>query len=179
MLGPCTHVPLCLHLLSLCVSLSHLGEVSVIGPTRTHQGRHPPPALRLEPKLGFKAPAVPCSSLSSGGPRCSYSVKGMNGVAGGALASGAMGKPGAPEDATSVCVCPEVEEVGGRTEGAPQSCRGSRDISRGTVGNLPSSHPLPPAGCQLRRHLLAGAQGLWRNDWPWGKGGGLVAHIRL
>lgn len=88
----------------------------MIGPTRAHQGRHPSPALLLEPKLGFKAPAVPCSSLGSGGPRCAYSVKGTNGVAGGALAPGAAGKPGAPEDTTRVRLCPEVdgEEEGQR-----------------------------------------------------------------
>ena len=50
-----------------------------------------------------------------GGPRLARSVGGMNGgVAGGALAAGNTGKPGAPEDAARARVCREVEGEGQR-----------------------------------------------------------------
>lgn len=176
LLGPCTYCH-CISISGVCVSPSHLGEVSVTRQTRAHPGRHPPPALLLEPKLGFKAAAAPRASLGSGGPLCACGVKAMNGgVAGSTLAAGAAGKPGAPEDAARVHLCPEVE---GRDRGRlRRCCRGSRNGSRRTLGNTASSHlsPLLPAGCQLWRHLLASTQGLWRNLWPWGRG---MSHIWL
>lgn len=70
------------------------------------------------------------------------------------------------------CVNPEVGG-GERAPRASSSCPTNR--------NTPSSHrpapppaPQPPAGCQLQRHLLTSAPGLWRNHWPWGRRGCLT-----
>lgn len=64
------------------------------------------------PKLGLK---VRCALRFSppASARCASSVGRMNdGVAGGALAAGDAGKPGALEDATCAPVSPEVEGEG-------------------------------------------------------------------
>lgn len=58
---------------------------------------------------------MPRSSPGPGGSGCARSVEGMNGgVAGGALAAGDAGKPGAPEDAARARGYPEAEEEGQR-----------------------------------------------------------------
>lgn len=63
----------------------------------------------------------------------------------------------------------------GRDRGyACRRCGESRGSSRCTDAKAPLYSPLPPAGRQRQRHLLASAQGLWRNHWPWR--GGEVPH---
>lgn len=97
----------------------------------------------------------------------------MNGGhAGGALAAGDAGKPGAPEDAAPACGYPEADGEGQRVP--CRRCGESRGSSRCTDAKAPLYSPLPPAGRQRQRHLLASAQGLWRNHWPWR--GGEVPH---
>lgn len=87
----------------------------------------------------------------------------MNGgVAGGALAPGNAGKPGAPEDA-----------AGARLR---ESRGGGLLVLAPLTGARPHLTPTPQsrAGVQLQRHLLASAPGLWRNHWPWGRSGCLT-----
>ena len=93
------------------------------------------------------------------------------GVDGGARAADDAGKPGAPEDTVRVGVGPEVEGEGQRA--LPQALVEGDHV---TILTAPTRiHPLltpaPQTSRQLRRHLLAGAQGLCRNHWLWGKGG--------
>jgi hypothetical protein len=100
----------------------------------------------------------------------------MNGsVAGGTLATGDAGKPGAPEDAARASMRPQGVRVRGRLLPLLRGLSG--EFSPSTDRNTPSfPYLLPPsipalAGRQRQRHLLVSAQGLWRNHWLWEGGG--------